>query len=112
MSGVPSSSRHPRSVVHRESRSSARKVSSGTSYKPSREATVKKALVVASSQHTNPDERSARRADQWATSKELSSHNTSLGNVQCTLNYSSTASRAEGSERIISELQREIYDLR
>ena len=112
MFGVPSSSWHPRSVVHRESRSSARKVSFGTSYKPSGEATVRRASVVASSQHTDPDERSARRVDQWATSKELGSHKTGSGNVWRTLNYSSIASQAEDSERIISELCREIHDLR
>ena len=122
MFGVPLSSRHPHSVVQRESRSSAWNVSfemsykpswhTETSYKPSEEATMRRASVVASSQHTGPDERSARKTDQWARLKELDSHNTSLGNVRRTLNYSSTASRAEDNKRIISELCREIHDLR
>jgi hypothetical protein len=99
-------------VVHRESRSSARKVSSGISYKPFGEATARRASVVVSSQHTDPDERSTKRANQWATSKQLSSHDTGSGHFRHTLNYSSTASQAEDSERIISELRREIHDLR
>ena len=82
------------------------------SYKPSEGATTGRASVVASSQHTDPNERSARRTDQWATSKELSSHNSGMGNARLSLNYSSTASRAEDSERIISELRQEIRDLR
>jgi hypothetical protein len=122
MSGVPSSSRRPQSVVQRESRSSARRVSSKTlykpswrtetSYKPSDEAIAGRASVVASSQHTNPNERLARRTDRWATSKELGSHKKGSGSVRCTLNYSSTASRVEESESIILELCREIHDLR
>jgi hypothetical protein len=76
MSGILSSSRRPRSVV-RESTSSAQKVSSGTSYRPSRHtetsyknsegATAGRTSVVASSQRTDPNEGSARRADQGAT---------------------------------------------
>ena len=112
MSGVPSSSWHPHSVIHRVSRSLARSASSGTSYKPSREATAGRTLVVASSQHTDPYERSARRIDQWATSNELGSHNTGSWHVRRTLNYSSTGSRVKDNERIISELRREIHDLR
>uniref|UniRef100_A0A2N9EWG8 Uncharacterized protein n=1 Tax=Fagus sylvatica TaxID=28930 RepID=A0A2N9EWG8_FAGSY len=122
MSGVPSSSRHPRFVVQRESKSSAKKVSSETSYKPSwrtetsyklsEGATVRRASVVASSQHTDPNERSIRRTDQWAKSKELGSHNSGMGNARRSLNYSSTASRAKANERIILELRQEIRDLR
>uniref|UniRef100_A0A2N9GF79 Uncharacterized protein n=1 Tax=Fagus sylvatica TaxID=28930 RepID=A0A2N9GF79_FAGSY len=119
MSRVPSSSRHPRSVVQWESKSSAQKVSSEisykpswrtetsykpswhieTSYNPSKGATAGRASVVASSQHTDPNERSFRRTDQWAISKELSSHNSDKGNAQRSLNYLSTASRkAEDNE--------------
>ena len=112
MSGVPSSSRHPHSVVHRESRSSTRKFSSRTSYRPSRETTASRTSAMASSQHTDPNERSARRANRWATSNELGSYNTSLGDIRHTLNYPSTGSRAEDSERIISQLCWEIHDLR
>ncbi len=112
MSGVLSSSRHPHSVVHRESRSSTRKVSSRTSYRPSRETTASKTSAMASSQHTDPDERSARRANRWATSNELGSYNIGLGDIRRILNYPSTGSQAEDSERIISELCREIHDLR
>ena len=122
MSGLPSSSQHPRSVVQWESKSSAQKVyfetsykpswRTETSYKPSEGATAGKASVVASSQHTDPNERSARRTDQWATSKELGSHNSSMRNAWRSLNCSSTASQAEDSERIISELRQEIRDLR
>ena len=112
MSGVPSSSRHLCSVLQRESKSSTQKTSSETSYKPSEGATARRASVVASSQHTNPNERSFGRTDQWATSKELGSLNSGRGNARCSLNYSSTASQAEDSERIISELHREIHDLR
>uniref|UniRef100_A0A2N9FPQ4 Uncharacterized protein n=1 Tax=Fagus sylvatica TaxID=28930 RepID=A0A2N9FPQ4_FAGSY len=96
MSGVPSSSRHLCSVLQRESK----------------RATAGRASVVALSQHTNPNERSFGRTDQWATSKELGSLNSGRGNARCSLNYSSTASQAEDSERIISELRREIHDLR
>uniref|UniRef100_A0A2N9F9V4 Reverse transcriptase domain-containing protein n=1 Tax=Fagus sylvatica TaxID=28930 RepID=A0A2N9F9V4_FAGSY len=122
MSGVPSSSRHSRCVVHRESKISAQKVSSETSfkpswhievsYKPSEEATAGRASIVASSQHTDPNDRSFGRTDQWATSKELGSYNSGRGNARFGLNYSSTASQAEDSERIISELRREIRDLK
>ena len=132
MSGVPSSSRRPRSVVQRESKSSTQKVSSETSYKPSwrTEASYKpswhtetsykpsegaiagRASVVASSQHTDPNNRSFGRTDQWATSKELGSHDSSRGNARRSLNYSFAASRAEDSERIISELRRKIRDLK
>ena len=111
MSGVPSSSRHLCSVLQRESKSSTQKTSSETSYKPSwctetsykssEGATAGRASVVASSQHTDLNERSARRTDQWATSKELGSHNSGMGNARRNLNYSSTASRAEDSEQII-----------
>jgi hypothetical protein len=132
MSGVPSSSRRPHSVVQQESKSSAKTISSETSYKPSwrtetsykpswhievsyklsDEATAGGASVVASSQHTDPNGRSFGRTDRWATSKELGSHNSDRGNAQRSLKYSSTASRAEDSERIISELRREIRNLR
>jgi hypothetical protein len=112
MSGVPSSSRHPHFVIRRVSRSSARTTTSGTSYRPFGEVAAGRTSIVASSQHTGPYERSAMRADQWATSKELGSHKTGLGHVRHTLNYSSTGSWAEDSERIISELRREIHDLR
>uniref|UniRef100_A0A2N9FKE2 Uncharacterized protein n=1 Tax=Fagus sylvatica TaxID=28930 RepID=A0A2N9FKE2_FAGSY len=105
MSGASSSSRHPRSVVQRESKSSAQKISSETSYKPSwctktsskpsEEAIAGRASVVASSQYTDPNERSARRTDRWAASKELGSHNSALRNPRRSLNLSSTASRAE-----------------
>ena len=121
MSGVPLSSRHPRFVVW-ESKSSTQKVSSETSYKPSwctetsyktsEGATAGRASVVASSQHTDPNQVSARRTDQGATSKKLGSHSFERGNARRSLNYSSATSRAEDSERIISELRREIYDLR
>uniref|UniRef100_A0A2N9IWV9 Integrase catalytic domain-containing protein n=1 Tax=Fagus sylvatica TaxID=28930 RepID=A0A2N9IWV9_FAGSY len=132
MSGVPLSSRRPRSVVQRESKSSTQKISSKMSYKPSRrtktsyksswhieasyklsdEATVGGASVVASSQHTDPNDKSFGRTDRWATSKELGSHNSDRGNARGSLKYSSTASQAEDSERIISKLRREIRDLK
>jgi hypothetical protein len=131
MSRVPSS-RHPRSVIPRESKNSAKKVSSetsykpswrtetsynnswyiGASYKPSDEATAGGASVVALSQHTDPNDKSYGRIDRQAKSKELGSHNSDWGNAQRSLKYSSTASRAEGSERIISQLLREIRDLK
>ena len=121
MSGVPSSSWRPCSVV-RESTSFAQKVSSGTLYKPSRHtetshktsegATAGRASVVASSQHTDPNEGSARRADQGAISKEPGSHSSDRGNARHSLKYTSIASQAEDSERVISELRREICDLK
>uniref|UniRef100_A0A2N9GKU8 Retrotransposon gag domain-containing protein n=1 Tax=Fagus sylvatica TaxID=28930 RepID=A0A2N9GKU8_FAGSY len=112
MSGVPSSSRHPHSVIHRVSRSSARTATFGTSYRPSGEAAAGRTSIVASLQHTGPYERLAMRTDQWAISKELGSHKTGSRHVRRALNYSSTGSRAEDSERIISELHREIHDFR
>uniref|UniRef100_A0A2N9FM36 Uncharacterized protein n=1 Tax=Fagus sylvatica TaxID=28930 RepID=A0A2N9FM36_FAGSY len=122
MSAVPSSSRHPRSVVQRESKSSARKISSEmpygpswrteASYKLSDETTTGGASVVASSQHTDPNDRSFGRTNRWGESKEFSSHNFDRGNARRSLKYSSTASRAEDSEKIIFELRREIWDLK
>ena len=67
---------------------------------------------MAPSQHTDPNEGSARRANQGATSKEFFSNNFDRGNARRNLNYSSATSRAEDSERIISELRREIHDLK
>uniref|UniRef100_A0A2N9GCP2 Integrase catalytic domain-containing protein n=1 Tax=Fagus sylvatica TaxID=28930 RepID=A0A2N9GCP2_FAGSY len=83
-----------------------------TSHKTFEGATAGRASVVASSQHTDLNEGSARRADQGAISKEPGSHSSDRGNARRSLKYTSTASRAEDSERVISELRREIYDLK
>ena len=106
----------------RESNSSAQRVSSGTSYRPSwrtessyeilEGATVGKTSVVAPPQLIDPNDRSVRRVDQGATSKELGSHKSGRENVRRSLNYSHATSRTEDSARIISELRREIYDLK
>ena len=121
MSGVPSSSQRPHSVV-RESTSSAQKVSSGTSYKHSQHtetsrknsvgAIARRATIAISSQHTDPNEGSTTRADQGATSKEPNSHNSDKGDARRSLKYTSTTSWTEDSQRIISELRREIHDLK
>uniref|UniRef100_A0A2N9GJR4 RNase H type-1 domain-containing protein n=1 Tax=Fagus sylvatica TaxID=28930 RepID=A0A2N9GJR4_FAGSY len=115
MSGVP------RYVV-RESGSPTQRVSSETSYKPSwctetpyetsERATARRASVMAPPHHSDPNEGSARRRDQGATSKDLGSHNSDKRNARRGLKYSSTTSRTEDSERIISELHREIRDLK
>ena len=120
MSGVPSSSRRPHSVLQRESYKSSWHTETSyksswhtrSSYKFSDEAIAGGASVVASSQHTDPNDRSFERTDRWATSKELGSHNFDRGNARRSLKYSSTASQAEDSERIISQLCREICDLK
>ena len=111
----------PRSVV-RESRSPAQRDSSETLYKPSwctetsyetsEGATAGKASAMAPPQHTDPNEGSVRRRDQGATSKDLGSHNSGRGDARHGLKYSSTTSRTEDSERIISKLRREIRDLK
>ena len=121
MSGIPSSSRRHRSVAQ-ESTNSAQKVSSETSYKPSRRtessyetteaAAAGKTSVVAPSQCTDPNDGSVRRADQGATSKELDSHKSARENTRRSLNYSHATSRIEDNARIISELRREIHDLK
>uniref|UniRef100_A0A2N9FRK2 Uncharacterized protein n=1 Tax=Fagus sylvatica TaxID=28930 RepID=A0A2N9FRK2_FAGSY len=119
MSAVPLSSRHPHSAIQRVSKSSAKKISfepckpswrTETSYEPSwhteasyklsDKATTGGASVMASSQHTNPNDRSLGRTDRWGESKEFGSHNSDRGNARRSLKYSSTASRAENSERI------------
>jgi hypothetical protein len=73
MSGIPSSSRRHR-FMEQELTNSAQKVSSGTSYRPSRRtessyetteaAAAGKTSVVAPSQRTDPNDGSVRRADQ------------------------------------------------
>jgi hypothetical protein len=110
-----------RSVV-RESRSPAQRVFSETLYKPSwrtetpyetsEGAIAGRASVMAPPQHTDPNEGSVRRRDQGATSKDLGSHSSDGGNARRELKYSSTTSRTEDSERIISELRQEIRDLK
>ena len=121
MSGIPSSSRHHRSVPQ-ESTDSAQKVSSGTSYRPSRRtetsyetangAAAGETSVMAPLQHTDPNDGSVRRADQGATSKKLGSHKSSRENVRRSLNYSHATSQTEDSAIIISKLHREIHDLK
>uniref|UniRef100_A0A2N9H0K6 Retrotransposon gag domain-containing protein n=1 Tax=Fagus sylvatica TaxID=28930 RepID=A0A2N9H0K6_FAGSY len=131
MSAVPSSSRHPHFTVQRESKSSAQKISSETPYKPSwhtetsykpswytevsyktsGEATIGGTSIVASSQHTDPNDRSFGRTDRWGESKKFGSHNSDRGNARRSLKFSSTASQAKDSEKIISELRREIHNL-
>jgi hypothetical protein len=73
MSGILSSSRNRRSVPQ-ESTNSAKKVSSGTSYKPSQRTKVSyettdgtsvgETSIVAPLQHPNANDRSVRRAEQ------------------------------------------------
>ncbi len=106
----------------RESRSPAQRVSSETLYKPSwpietpyetfEGATAGRASARAPPQHTDPNEGSVRRRNQGATSKDLGSHYSDRKNVWRGLKYSSITSRTEDSERIISELRREIRDLK
>ena len=69
--------------------------------------------IAASSQHTDPQENSARRLSRWVTSSDRGTKDESSGNVRWTLNYSTTVgSSANDSERIILELRREVDDLR
>ena len=69
--------------------------------------------VAASSQHTDPQEDSARRLSRWVTSSDPGTKGAGSGNVRRTLNYSTIAgSHADNSDRIISELHREVDDLR
>ena len=121
MSGIPSSSRHHRSVPQ-ESTDSAQKVSSGTSYRPFRRtetsyetidgATAGETSVMAPLQHTDSNDGPVRRADQGATSKKLGSHKLGRENVRRSLNYSHATSRTKDSAIIISKLRREIHDLK
>ena len=107
MSGAPSSSRRPQSVVRLPSRSSAQNTSSGSSYRLSREDTLVRTSIAASSQHTDPRENSTRRLSRWVTSSDRGTKGESSGNVRWTLNYSTAVgSHANNSERIILELRR------
>ncbi|GMY19705.1 hypothetical protein FCV25MIE_14944 [Fagus crenata] len=62
MSGAPSSSRRPQSIVRLPSRSSAQEPSSGSSYRPSRGETQVRASAATSSQHTDPQEEARDRS--------------------------------------------------
>uniref|UniRef100_A0A2N9FFW9 Integrase catalytic domain-containing protein n=1 Tax=Fagus sylvatica TaxID=28930 RepID=A0A2N9FFW9_FAGSY len=82
------------------------------SHKLSKGAAAGGASVSASSQHTDPNDRSFGRNDRWEQSKELGLHKSDRGNAWHNLKYSSTASQFEDSERVISALRREVRDLR
>jgi hypothetical protein len=121
MSRVPLASRHPPSVVV-ETASSSLRVSSGMSYRPSRdfgapqensnEAAARRASVVAPPQHTNPKEGSARKADEGATSRKLGHNQPNRGDARRSLNYSTKSSQTQDSQKLIAKLRREIHDLR
>jgi hypothetical protein len=113
MSGAPSSTRRPQSVVHLPSRSSAREASSGSSYRASRENALAQMLVVDSSQHTDPREILIRNKSRWIAPTDCETQGEGSSNVRWTLNHSTEVeSRAEDNERIISELRREVEDLK
>ena len=113
MSGAPSSSQRPQSVVRLPSRSSAREASSGSSYKPSRGDTQVRTSVATSSQHTDPREDSDRHISHWVAHTDRGTRGEVSGNVRRTSNYSTTMQlQTKDSARIISELRREIDDLR
>ena len=113
MSGAPSSSRRPQLIVRLPSRSSAQEPSSGSSYRPSRGETQVWASAATSSQHTDPQEGSAQHISNRVASIARGVRGEGSGNVRWTLNYSTTeGSRAEDNARIISELRREIDDLK
>ena len=105
-----------------ETMSSSLRISSGKSYRPSRdsgapqensnEATAGRALVVAPSQHTNPNEGSARKADEGATSRKLGPNQPNRGDAWHSLNYSTKSSQTQDSQKLIAKLRREIHDLR
>ncbi|GMY33208.1 hypothetical protein FCV25MIE_28450, partial [Fagus crenata] len=80
---------------------------------PSKEDTLVRTSVANSSQHTDPQEDSVKHISRWVASSDCGTKGESSGNVWQTLNYSTTVgSRAEDSERIISELHKEVNDLR
>jgi hypothetical protein len=69
--------------------------------------------VETSSQHIDPREDSDRHISHWVAHTDRGTRGEGSGNIQRTLNYSTTVeSRVEDSARIISELHREINDLR
>jgi hypothetical protein len=69
--------------------------------------------MATSSQHTDPREDSDHRVSHWVAYTDCGTRGEDSGNVWRTLNYSTTVElRAEDSARIISELCREIDDLR
>uniref|UniRef100_A0A2N9FC89 Uncharacterized protein n=1 Tax=Fagus sylvatica TaxID=28930 RepID=A0A2N9FC89_FAGSY len=110
-----------RSVVQ-ESRNPSQRVSSETLYTPSwptetpyetsERTNTEKASVRSPSRHTDPNEGSVRREDRKATPKDLGSHHSGRKNVQRCLRYSSTTFRTKDSLKIISDLRREIRDLK
>uniref|UniRef100_A0A2N9GAT2 RNA-directed DNA polymerase n=1 Tax=Fagus sylvatica TaxID=28930 RepID=A0A2N9GAT2_FAGSY len=125
MSRVPLASGRPPSMVV-EIASSSLRVSSGTSYRPSRdcgapqensnEATAGRASVVAPPppHHNIPtlNEGSARKADEGATSRKLGPNQPNRGDARRSLNYSTKSSQTQDSQKLIAELRREIHDLR
>uniref|UniRef100_A0A2N9HQL3 Uncharacterized protein n=1 Tax=Fagus sylvatica TaxID=28930 RepID=A0A2N9HQL3_FAGSY len=134
MSGVPSASRHPPSVVVEDA--SLSRVSSGTSYRPSRDSaelqrTAGRALVtpappqqpappqypappqsLAPSRHTHPNQVSAVRPDEGATSRRLVPEQTNRGDARRSLAYSTKSSQTQNSQELIAELRQEIQALK
>jgi hypothetical protein len=134
MSGVPSTSRHPPSVVVEDA--SLSRVSSGTSYRPSRDSaelqrTAGRALVtpappqqpappqhpappqsLAPSRHTHPNQVSAVRPDEGATSRRLVPEQTNRGDARRSLAYSTKSSQTQNSQELIAELRQEIQALK
>uniref|UniRef100_A0A2N9IY37 Uncharacterized protein n=1 Tax=Fagus sylvatica TaxID=28930 RepID=A0A2N9IY37_FAGSY len=140
MSGVPSTSRRPPSVVVEDA--SLSRVSSGTSYRPSRDLaelqrTAGRALVtpappqqpappqllappqhpappqsLAPSRHTHPNQVSAVRPDEGATSRRLVPEQTNRGDARRSLAYSTKSSQTQNSQELIAELRQEIQALK
>uniref|UniRef100_A0A2N9GNE9 Uncharacterized protein n=1 Tax=Fagus sylvatica TaxID=28930 RepID=A0A2N9GNE9_FAGSY len=132
MSGVPSASRRPPSVVVEDA--SLSRVSSGTSYRPSRDSgelqgtaggvAIGRALQpappqhlappqsLAPSRHTHPNQVSAVRPDEGATSRRLVPEQTNRGDARRSLAYSTKSSQTQNSQELIAELRQEIQTLK
>jgi hypothetical protein len=114
MSGVaPSSSRSPYSVGWRTSVDSMRNSSPGTTYRPPHRGSATATLVDSSLRHTDTHWDSTGYREHKAGTDRLDSRESRSGNVRHTLCFSSSiGSRSEDSERMISDLCREVHDLR
>uniref|UniRef100_A0A2N9IWZ5 Uncharacterized protein n=1 Tax=Fagus sylvatica TaxID=28930 RepID=A0A2N9IWZ5_FAGSY len=138
MSGVPSTSRRPPSVVVEDASSS--RVSSGTSYRPSRGSREPREIIdgvvaggvslvpipplqpippqqpalplkPAPSWHTNPSQGLASRADEGATLRRLGRDQQNR-DARRSLVYSTKSSQTQDSQELIAELRKEIQTLK
>uniref|UniRef100_A0A2N9GBG3 RNA-directed DNA polymerase n=1 Tax=Fagus sylvatica TaxID=28930 RepID=A0A2N9GBG3_FAGSY len=117
MSGVPSASRRPPSVVVEDA--SLSRVSSGTSYRPSRDSaelqrTAGRALVTPAppQQPVPPQQPAPPQPDEGATSRRLVPEQTNRGDARRSLAYSTKSSQTQNSQELIAELRQEIQALK